>query len=109
MLRRGSLVPLIMEKDVVCYGRLRGRERAIVTVYTGTEARDLEIPVWKLGLCSGDRLQRVIQTFDTNYNVGVLDRVITDGVLKLHLLPVSAGLILGEISEKNEFPSLRSR
>lgn len=95
-LRRGSLIPLRMEENLVCYGRVLGRDRVLTFVYTGEEAATLELPVWLLGISDEDHLNRVMLTSEVGYNVGVMEYPVRDGVLTLRVFGDSAGVFRTE-------------
>lgn len=101
-LRQGSLVPLLMERDIAAYGRMMEEQQAVIVVYTGREERDYEIPVWLLGIGDDETLRRVIFTYEGNYNVGVMERTVANGMLTIHAKPVSAALFLTEVKKEKK-------
>ena len=91
-LKCGSLIPLLMEKDLICYGRSLASEKAIVFVYTGEEDKIIDIPVWLLGVQEYDSVRRVMMTTDQNYNVGTLEYGVQGGVLSVNATKNSAAV-----------------
>jgi len=98
-LRRGSLVPLLMERDLVCYGRVYGREQVLIFVYTGQEDRLLRLPYWKLGDKLPQSVKRVMLTYEVGYNVGEVKYAPEDGMILVYVTKNSAGIYLGTVKE----------
>lgn len=94
--RRGSLIPLLMQDDLVSYGRVLNDEKIIVFVYTGEQERILDLPVWRLGVREYDTVRRLILTTGSNYNVGVAEYAVQNGVLSLRIKSNSAGVFAAE-------------
>ncbi|MBQ7535839.1 MAG: glycoside hydrolase family 13 protein [Stomatobaculum sp.] len=94
--RRGSLVPLLMQEDLVSYGRVLYEEKIIVFVYTGEEEKILDLPVWRLGIREYDNVRRLILTTDSNYNVGVAEYAVQNGILSLRIKKNSAGVFAAQ-------------
>lgn len=90
--RKGSLIPLRMEEDLVCYGRVYGEEKAVVCVYTGDEEKILDLPVWRAGIREYDSVTRVMLTTDSNYNVGAAEYAVQNGVLTVRMKANSAAV-----------------
>ena len=82
-LRRGSLIPIMMEQDLVCYGRVLGKEKVLVVIYTGAEDRIIDVPVWLLGIQEYDSVRRIMLSSEENYNVGWLEYGVQGGVLSI--------------------------
>ena len=98
-LRRGSLVPLLMERDLVCYGRVFGREQVLTFVYTGQEDKLLRLPYWKLGDKLPQSVKRVMLTYEAGYNVGAVKYAPEDGMILVYVTKNSAGIYLGTVKE----------
>ena len=94
-LRRGSLIPLLMEQDLVCYGRVYGREQALIFVYTGAEEKLFRLPYWKLADSIPQGIRRVMLTYENGYNVGHVRYVLEDGMILVYVTQNSAGIYLG--------------
>ena len=90
--RKGSLIPLCMEEDLVSYGRVFGEEKAVVCVYTGEEEKILDLPVWRVGIREYDSVTRVMLTTDSNYNVGAVEYAVQNGVLTVRMKKNSAAV-----------------
>lgn len=79
--RRGSLIPVMMEQDIVAYGRMLGREKMLVLVYTGEEERSIDLPIWILGIREYDLVRRVMLTTESGYNVGMMEYAVQGRIM----------------------------
>lgn len=84
-LRRGSLKQLVADRQLIAYGRTRGRNRCVVAVNNRGDSREVEIPVWELGIRDEDVLERVMLTSAAGYNAGRMQYHAQGGILKLTL------------------------
>lgn len=91
-LKRGSLIPLRMEKNLVSYGRVLGEQKVLVFVYTGSESCTLDLPAWLLGMKDGSEMRRRILTYETGYNVGGVSYPVRDGKISVRVMGNSAGI-----------------
>lgn len=71
VLKKGSYMPLIADKDVICYGRFKGEDAVVTAVNTSNEDKTLQIPVWMLGNTSR-KWERLLETSREFYNCGRL-------------------------------------
>ena len=88
-----------MERDLVCYGRVYGREQVLIFVYTGREDRLLRLPYWKLGDQLPQFVKRVMLTYETAYNVGTVKYTLEDGMVLVYVTKNSAGIYIGKVAE----------
>lgn len=100
VLRRGSVKQLLAGRNLIAYGRMLDRYQAVTAVNSGETDRELEIPVWPLGITDDMDLARLMLTTETGYNVGVIRYPVKNGYLKLQLPACSAALF---ISRGDEF------
>jgi alpha-glucosidase len=101
-LQVGALKPLLAGQELISYGRFTGDERIVVVVNSGSEERELTVPVWEIGVRPGGRMVRLMQTGRDRYNVGRKKfDVSADGTLHLRLHPVTAAVYL-DISDEAE-------
>lgn len=89
-LKRGSLIPLVAEKDLIAYARSYQREHVLVVIYTGELETEFEIPAWIGGFKRNQKVKRVILSDRFGYNVGALETEICDGILRVHCKAKSA-------------------
>ncbi len=69
VLKIGSYMPLIADKDIICYGRFLENEAVVTAVNTSDEDKILQIPVWMLGNDSAIWI-RLLETSREFYNCG---------------------------------------
>ncbi|MGN0159491.1 MAG: glycoside hydrolase family 13 protein [Brotaphodocola sp.] len=97
-LRRGSLKPLLADRQLIAYGRMRGANRCMVAVNNSMEARHLTVPVWQLGIVDGEYMSRVMLTDLSGYHPEEMVHQVEDGALTLDMPPYSSVLFsCGEI------------
>lgn len=84
-LRYGSLIKLVGDDNLVVYGRVYKEESMLCIIYTGTEEKELDIPIWLLGYHVGKYTERLIYTDADGYNVGLVKELIEDGYKKVEV------------------------
>lgn len=92
VLRRGAVKELLAGRNVIAYGRMLGKYQAVVAVNNNAQERELELPVWQLGITGEAHLARLMLSTEEGYNVGALRYPVRDGMLKLKMPPYSAAL-----------------
>lgn len=92
VLRKGAVKELSAGRNVIAYGRMLGKYQAVVAVNNNAQERELELPVWQLGITGEVPLARLMLSTDEGYNVGALRYPVRDGMLKLKMPPYSAAL-----------------
>ena len=92
VLRRGAVKELLAGRNVIAYGRMLGKYQAVVVVNNNAQERELELPVWQLGITGEVPLARLMLSTEEGYNVGALRYPVRDGMLKLKMPPYSAAL-----------------
>ncbi|WP_330665704.1 glycoside hydrolase family 13 protein [Enterocloster lavalensis] len=92
VLRRGAVKELLAGRNVIAYGRMLGKYQAVVVVNNNAQERELELPVWQLGVTGEVPLARLMLSTEEGYNVGALRYPVRDGMLKLKMPPYSAAL-----------------
>lgn len=93
-LRKGCLKRLLADQHLIAYGRMHGRSKAAVVVNDRNSERDIELPVWQLGIDDKDLLARVMVTTEDGYNVGKVDVDHVEGYVRMRLAPVSSVLLV---------------
>ena len=94
VLRRGSVKPLLAGRQLLAYGRMMGRYKAAVVVNNRDSERDVELPVWLLGVQPDEPMMRIMLTTETGYNVGQVKVDIRQGNAFLKMPPVSSVLLI---------------
>lgn len=69
-LRKGSLKQLLADHQLIGYGRFLGDSRCVVVVNNSGKERQVDIPVWEIGIEDDDKIHRVMETSEEGYNVG---------------------------------------
>ena len=92
VLRSGAVKELLAGRNVIAYGRMLGKYQAVVAVNNNAQERELELPVWQLGITGEISLARLMLTTEEGYNVGGLRYPVQNGMLKLKLPAYSAAL-----------------
>lgn len=93
-LRKGGVKRLLADQHLIAYGRMYGRSKAAVVVNDRNSERDIELPVWLLGIDDRDILVRVMVTTETGYNVGRAEVDHSQGYVRMRLAPVSSVLLV---------------
>lgn len=80
VLKKGSYMPLIAEKDLVCYGRFMEQDAAVAAVNTSDTDKTIQIPVWMLG-SDNPKWERLLETSREFYHCGRIATEVTDGIM----------------------------
>ena len=92
-LKKGSLKPLGWGDQYIAYGRMKGREKCVIVINNSPEDRDLQVPVWQLGIPDGAVLKRLMYSNRYGHNVGRVDYACRDGCVTLEMEGTSAILL----------------
>lgn len=92
-LRRGSLKQLAADRQLIAYGRMRGKNKCVIVLNNRGDYRTVEIPVWELGITDDQELRRVMLTYESGYNVGEVTCPVKQGMLTLEMPPISSVLL----------------
>lgn len=92
-LRRGSLKQLVADRQFIAYGRMKGANKCVVAVNNRALEREVEVPVWELGITDDMTLKRIMLTYTEGYNVGVVGYRASGGILKL-VMPANSSMLL---------------
>lgn len=98
-LRKGSVKPLLADRQLIAYGRMYGQNRCIIVINNRSSEREAEIPVWQLGVLDDEEITRIMLTCDYGYNVGWVKMYGKDGILTLQL-PANSGILLTTEAEE---------
>ena len=91
-LRVGSTVHLMSEQNLISYGRFDKKDAVAVVIYIGEEERDINLPIWKLGLPDGCVMVRLAQSSNEGFSLHTEITAVRDGRLQIHVKPNSAVL-----------------
>ncbi len=92
-LRKGSIKPLRADWHLIAYGRICGNSKCVIVINNCDAVRQVEVPVWELGIQDTDKIQRMMLTDSHGYNVGRVGYYAADGMLSLEM-PGYGGILL---------------
>lgn len=90
VLRCGSYMPLVAQKDVLAYGRFDSKDAIVVVVNNSDDERRVIVPVWKIGVFHDDDMEQILVSYINGYSVGRIGYTIKDGKLDIVVRPDSA-------------------
>lgn len=96
-LRKGSVKKLLADRQLIAYGRMYHENRCVVVVNNRASERDVEVPVWELGIFDGAVMIRKILTLTEGYNVGAVEYQVKDGKICLSLGANSSVLLVTDV------------
>ena len=99
VLKRGSVKPLLAGRHFLAYGRMDGKYKAVVVLNNRDTERDVEVPVWLLGVEPHETLARIMLTTEEGYNVGIVKVEVHHGNAFLKMPPVSSVLLITHADE----------
>lgn len=97
-LRRGSIKQLVADHQLIAYGRMHGSNKCVVVVNNGDYERQMELPVWEIGVVGHPIMRRLMFTYADGYNAGIKEYEVKDGKVEVKLPPYSG--ILLSVGEK---------
>lgn len=92
-LKQGSVKQLLAGRQLIAYGRFFEDSKCVIIVNNRSFEREVEIPVWQIGIDDEDLIVRVMLTYTEGYNVGLLSYKSEGGILKLLMMENSAILL----------------
>ena len=91
-LKMGSLKPLDAGNGYIAYGRFNGEDCAAVIINCSDNQISLSVPVWELGVRTGNTMHRAFFCGDGNFNTDAEEAQIKHGRLFI-TLPPKAGCV----------------
>ena len=92
-LRRGSMKPLLAQRQLIAYGRMSGKNRCVIMLNNDADPQRAELPVWELGITDGSILQRIMLTTADGYDAGRIFYQVQGGCVHVEL-PAYGGILL---------------
>ena len=89
-LRRGSILMLTKEKDLIAYARFWGEEQIVVVVNCGNYNREVSVPVWRAEVAPGSSMARMIYSYDSGYIGEFEEYYVKEGCIHLVMGACSA-------------------
>lgn len=90
VLKTGSYLPLLWEKDSLCYGRFDEEDAILTVVNTSDEPKTITPPVYMLGSEDGTVWERLIETNREFYNCGRIKSMQQGDVIEVTVKPNSS-------------------
>lgn len=92
-LKTGSIMMVYTEPGILSYGRFDDCDTILVALCNNDTGKEIQIPVWKLGLTDDNLLVKLLETGSEGFGFNAHIFPIKDGCLKLYL-PARGALIL---------------
>ena len=99
VLKRGSILFLNGEYQLISYGRFDENDRIVVVINSSEEEKHLDIPVWRLGVVENMHMARLVITNREGYSDEVKVYNIENGILHITCQPAS-GVIIKDIASQ---------
>lgn len=100
-LKTGSLMFLCGQPNLIVYGRFNQNERLFVVVNNHPDQpKEVVIPVWRIGIGSGERIVRQLLTEGSGYIVEPEEMIAVSGCVTMSVLPRSAALYAAKAADK---------
>lgn len=84
-LKTGSLIYLMNEKDLIGYGRFDDQDKIFALIYTGSEPRQVRVPVWRLEVTESEFMVSMIYSDTDGYDVRARIYEVKDGYVTVEL------------------------
>ncbi len=95
-LKTGSILFLNGEYNLICYGRFDEKDKMVVVINRGEDARELDIPVWRLGVTYQQRMARIYSTSRDGFSDETQMYKVENGMIHVNCPGVS-GIIIEDI------------
>ena len=95
-LKNGSVEYLYMDYGVISFGRWNKNNMVGVVLNNNSTEKNIVLPLWKIGIKSGEQMKTLIQTGETGYEITGEEFVVQDGTISVTLKPYSA-LVIGSV------------
>jgi len=97
-LMRGSIKFLGGQKDCLYYGRFNDKEKIVVALNNGEDAKQLELPVWEIGVSNGVWMKRLIISDENGYSKETASYLVQHGKVIVNM-PAKSGIILKYVND----------
>lgn len=99
--RYGSLKELCVQGPLIAYGRMYGRQAALIVINAGECSMDVDIPVWEIGMTDDMTITRVVASNQDKYNVGYHHRGSKNGYLHCRMMPYSSKVYINWAADEH--------
>ncbi len=107
MFSKGSVKPLLAGSQLLAYGRMYRQYQGVVVVSNSPDSREVEIPVWQLGVTDDMILGRPMLTWEEGYNAGVMLYCVKGGSLNVTMPAYGAAVFISR--PEDFYPVVNSR
>ncbi|MCD8119281.1 MAG: glycoside hydrolase family 13 protein [Lachnospiraceae bacterium] len=91
-LKKGSYYPLCYTHNILAYGRFLKDNIIAVVVNNEAEPKEIEVPVWKLGVTDNDKMELLIRTTEADFTTEYECEDVIYGVIRVHMPAQSAAV-----------------
>lgn len=98
VIKTGSILFLLGEYNLISFGRFDEDDKIVVIINRGEEERQVNIPVWRLGVAYQTRMARLFITNREGYSDEMKMYMVNNGVVHITCPPVS-GIVIKDIGE----------
>ena len=92
-LKYGSYKPLKWEQDILAYGRFY-EDNIVAVVITIPKTKEMEVPVWQLGIQEDGIMNRIMLSNKELYNAGTVPYNVTEGKLVVNMPEKAAAVFV---------------
>lgn len=96
VLKTGSILFLNGEYNLICYGRFDENDKIVVVINRGEDTRELDIPVWRLGINYQQRMTRIYSSTREGFSDASKMYKVENGIIHVSCPGVS-GMIIKDI------------
>lgn len=82
-LRKGSILMLACQKELIAYGRFWGDEQVVVIINMSNKLREVTVPVWPIEVKEGTSMSRKIYSYENGYVTHLEEYAVKDGSVSL--------------------------
>ena len=98
VIRTGSILFLLGEYNLISFGRFDEDDKIVVVINRGEEERQVNIPVWRLGVAYQTRMARLFITNREGYSDEMKMYEVDNGIIHVICPPVS-GIVIKDIGD----------
>ncbi len=98
VIRTGSILFLLGEYNLISFGRFDEDDKIVVVINRGEEERQVNIPVWRLGVAYQTRMARLFITNREGYSDEMKMYEVDNGIIHVTCPPVS-GIVIKDIGD----------
>ena len=89
-LKTGSIKFLLGSFKVISYGRFADDDKYVVALNNNYEEVELELPVWKIGITSDEKVVQLMMTTEEGYTTKTVEYEVIDNSIKVKMPKISS-------------------